>query len=541
MIVDLSEKPYQNILQTPKSTNDTLVIDNGVYELKAGCLNDLCIVVRNRIYKNKEKINFEPFPLSSMKTMFDGDVIIGFDVLEHSIDLAIEHIKPNKLQNLIFTTTPCSPTAVELIDFLFSVYKFNKIQIGYDFVYSYHKYFDKEDCLIIALKYSSVIVAYIANNKIQELYKINFGGKDLIDYINFIMLDKYKNFRKDYKNLTEHIRVSDDYNKEAVNIYNDMCNGKYTKNVFLSEPLTEKVEKMTKKPKTPVKNAISLPYIDYEVLAMDDSQLNNDQLREKKKHKMAYCGTLYRLKTRIEQCFQKFKDIVENLEDELQKQDNIKNYIMKKKQRFNRLKRDLELRDKLRQDSRNKKTPEFQIKNKEGFLDADEQRIKDMIADADDEYQESLLVKTIDEVANDILRLDPDFIPFYANTVEILRGDNIGRQCVNIELIKWPEIIFQPSIIGSEQMGLTEIIENISLKYTIKNTLICGGLSFIPNLQNRIESILTALSQNGPVFVVSGSSQSSEPFYNACFSPLCPIYTREEFIKFGAEKLAERN
>lgn len=134
----------------------------------------------------------------------------------------------------------------------------------------------------------------------------------------------------------------------------------------------------------------------------------------------------------------------------MEKSTNFKNYLAKKKAKFYGLKRELELREQIRKNSKIRKTREFQVKNKEGLLSEEEQQIKNRILDAEDEEIENKMKSDLDRLGYEIMSVDPDFIPFYANTVEILRGDNIGRQCANIELIKFSEIFFDPSIIGSE-------------------------------------------------------------------------------------------
>jgi actin-related protein 5 len=540
-MIDLTEKQYVNICKIPTKKTDTIAIDNGVFEIKAGFINDLSIVVRNRVYKNKDKISFDPFPNSTVKTMFDNDVIINFDTLEYTMDLILGSLDPSSIENLIITSTPYSPTEVELVEYLFESYKFNKIQVGFDFIYNYHKYFKKEDCLIVDFKYSSIVVCCICDEKISEIYKVNFGGKDLLEYINYIMIAKYREFRKDYKNLAELIRVADNYEKEAVEIYNEMCNGEYKNNVFLSEMSEEKTEKETKKIKKNTASSSQLPLVNYELLAAEDNVLDKEQIKEKRRHKMIYFSTMYRLKTKIEKCFVILGENIENIKDELEKQKSLKSYIAKKKAKFNTMKRELELRDKLRKDVKNKKSREFQINYKEGALDEDEQRIKNLIADAEDEEQEERLIKSINELADSIRELDPDFIPFYANTVEILRGDNIGRQCVNVELIKWAEIMFDPSIIGSEQMGLSEIFEHVSQKHAIGNVLVCGGFSYIKNMARRIENELNALSKSGPVTMIQTENIRDDPFNGMQFSKLCPTYTRADFEKYGAKQIVERN
>lgn len=541
-MIDLTEKHYEPLVIESKYPNDTIVIDNGTYEIKSGYLNELCFVTKNNIYKFKNRISMEPFPSSSLKSMFDTDVIVNFDVLEHTVDRVLDILKPKELENLIFTITPYSPTEADLLNFLFEIYSFKKIQLGYDFIYAYHKYFGIQDGLVVSLNHSNVIVAVISSKKIADIYKISFGAKDLYNYINTVMGDKYKNFRVNYKNLTQYMRASDYYNLEAVEIYNQMCEGNYSKCLFLTDAIDhpQDIPVEVKKTKKEPAHSTSLPEIDYKLLNEKDTELSTERLKEKKRQRLIYSGAMFRLKARIERVFKDFDELIIATNDEMEKQHDFENYIEKKKERFYNYRRELELRDKLRKDSRNRRTREFRIKNKEGILNDEELKLKNQIIDAEDLNIEKNIFDKMDLLAFELKALDPDFIPYCANTVEILRGDNIGRQCVNIELIKWTEIFFEPSIVGSEEMGLSEIFENISVKYNIFNVLLCGGLSYIENIDNRIKNELTSLSKVGDVNLIKCSDSQKDAFYGACFSDLFPTYTREEFLKEGAQQLLEK-
>lgn len=538
-MLDTSEKNFSSIVSEAKKKSDTIVIDNGTFEIKAGYLYEPSIVNKNRIFKYKERISLDPFPSSSVRSMFDLDVITNFDTLEYTIDQVLMHLKPDMLKNLIFTATPCSPTEQELVEFFFEVYKFEKIQIGFDFIYEYHKYFDRKDCIIVDFKFSCTIVCVVNKNKIVDIYKINFGGKDLLEYINHIMHDKYKENRKDYKGLVSYLRVSNDYNKEALDIYSEMCSGIYKNNVFLTEAIEIKSPELVKKQKRTVTNPISVPTVDYVLLNTPDEGLDRDQVKEKKRLKMIFCSTMARVKSRIDGAFKELSFCLQLLEEELEKKSNFKAYLSKKKELFSELKREYELREQIRKDSKNKKSREFAIKFKEGSLTEEEAFLKNKILDAEDDEKEKNLVASIDDLAQQIMQLDPEFIPFYANTVEILRGDNLGRQCVNIELIKWPEIFFDPSIIGSEQMGLTEIFENILQTYQIPNVLVTGGFSFISNLDQRIKNEIQQLLDSKTVNLVRAENPRLDPFYGAKFSDLLPTYTRSSYNSLGAKKMIE--
>lgn len=539
--MDLSERQHINRIVAPKEQGPVIVIDNGAHGLRAGFQGDMCLSVRNRVYKNKDRISFDPFPLATMKTMFDSDVVVGLDTLEHTVDMVLGHLKPNKLDTLIMTSTPHSPTEAEVLDLLFSVYKFEQIQLGYDFVYAYHRYFKQEDCLVIALKYSSLIVSYIQDGKIACMHRLGFGGHDLMEYINSVMVEKYKECRKDYRDLISHTRVADNYDKEALDIYAQMCAGDYGTTLFLSEATVLKEDKTPKKFKKPPTTAGPMPVLDYALLETEDTLLGPEEIKEKRKQKMLLFGTLHRLKVKIRNVLTRFEEAIEVTEDAMDKQKDPKAFLDKKKARFASLVRLQELRNKLRQDAKDRKTREFMIKNKEGALDPEEQRVRESIADAEDDGQETELVQKLDQLSAEILELDPDFIPFYANTVEILRGDNIGRQCVNIELIKWPEILFYPSIISLEYMGLAEILMQLSAKYKIENVLLCGGFSFIPNMANRIRSILTEYGQDPNFNIKVSEDTEGDSYAGAVLSPFCPVYTRKDFTKWGAVEMVARN
>lgn len=540
--MDTGEKNAPNFYSNVNRKDSTIIVDNGTFEFKAGFHSELSMIVKNKIYKYKDKVSFEPFPSSSLKTMHDSDVVINLDVLECTLDGILSYLAPDKLDNLILTNTPESPTEAEVLGFLFETYSFQKIQLGYDFIYCYHKYFNEENCVILNFGYSSVIVCVVFSGKITSIYKINFGGRALVEYINYIMIDKYKETRKDYRGLINQIRVAENYNKESIDIYYEMCNGIYDRNVFLSEKPGGIVEKESVKKIKKEKNSkdFVVPFIDYCILNADEENSDKDILKEKRKLKMVYFGALSRIKTKIEKKLNFLEVIIEGIRDEVEKVKNLSKYIQNKKKKFEMLKRDLELREKTRRDSKNKKTREFQVKIKEANLTEEELEIKNRILDADDNVKENSLIEQMNKLAADIVALDPEFIPFYANSVEILRGDNIGRQCVNIDLIKWPEIFFDPSIIGLEDMGLTEIIEDIFRLHQIDNVLICGGFSFIKNLDKRVFNEISQYKLNGIVNLKIAHDSQKDPFYGSMLSPLFPIYTRKEFEKLGSFEMINK-
>ena len=137
------EKKYEGFYQEPKTKKDTVVVDIGTYEIKAGYLNELCIVVKNQIYRNKRKAEFEAFPSSQRHTMFEDDCIVNFDVFGAILNKIISYLDANDAKNLIITTTPCSPSNEALLEYISANFQFKNVTFGLDFMYSYNNAFRK--------------------------------------------------------------------------------------------------------------------------------------------------------------------------------------------------------------------------------------------------------------------------------------------------------------------------------------------------------------------------------------------------------------
>ncbi|KAG2183609.1 hypothetical protein INT43_006617 [Umbelopsis isabellina] len=115
-----------------------------------------------------------------------------------------------------------------------------------------------------------------------------------------------------------------------------------------------------------------------------------------------------------------------------------------------------------------------------------------------------------------LLQHDPDFLPEHAFEAEqdptntllhLLRhgvypkfdAQDVGQSHqlhVNVERVRVPEVLFQPNIIGLDQAGLAENINDIVRVYDasrkqniVKNVFLTGGLSLIPGLAPRVKSM----------------------------------------------------
>lgn len=524
------------------SRTDTIVIDNGTYECKAGYSGDAPqMVFKNVLYRHKAASSIESFQGASPKTMFDGDVVTNFEVLEYIIDEILEYLKPERPENLIFTEKIFSPTHTELVKFLFDVYGFERIQIGVDSYYSYLWNLDREDCMIIDMSHSATTCLVIQAEQIVDVYKINFGGKAGGDYLSAVLFNKFFDSKKNYRGLVPYLRCYPDYSKEAVEILEELKAGDYSRNYFLDEELEALKEKpIDKKHKVyaapPASN--SIPEIDMGLLSTADTELDAEGIKEKKKQKILYHSTLHRVKTRIEKCLERLSSYILYMEDEREKLVDLEGFIGKKKAELQAVKRELEMRSKLRRDVKNRKTYEFQVRFKEGELTPDERILSEKIRDAEDLDKENKILESLKSLVFQIKELDPYFEPYTADTVDLLNGNFIGRMNVNVDLLKIPEIIFSPSIIGLDQMGLTEIMDDVSRKYQVRKVLLTGGFSQIKGIDARIKNEMRSMSFVGEVEVIRASDPINDSFKGARFCKAFPTYTLEEYNRLGPDYLA---
>jgi len=71
---------------------------------------------------------------------------------------------------------------------------------------------------------------------------------------------------------------------------------------------------------------------------------------------------------------------------------------------------------------------------------------------------------------------------------------------VNVERIRVPEILFQPGIIGLDQTGLVETIQDVLKRFDaqarqrlVENILVTGGMAQIPGLIDRLDNSIRSI------------------------------------------------
>lgn len=612
-----SVQPAESIFITAPPSS-TLIIDNGTYTCKAGFpATEPQVIFRNRLYKYKDEFSLDAIPSSSLRTMFEKDVIINMEILEGTIDQILKHLtrpstvkkKRTEIEDLIFTLSLDTPHHFisQVLSLLFDVYKFNRIQFGPDLYYSYLKNIKKEIRsrsrafdVVVSVSYSSTIVFLIQDDDIKKAYKLGFGAQLAGEYLLALINNKYSDISfkmalKDTEHLLKYTRCGMDYNEDSLAVLSRLRNGeieyvvvsnsikyydeeekpavkkKWVKRIPKKAVAKEQVadnaddEKqnsdeeetedtkselgsLTVNPDENVKPDEEGQNSDEETKPDEDLKseshlINEELIKEQRRQKMIYYSSMYRFKQKIEKQMKKLKMSIEHLEEDLEKTLNIDKYLDKIRNRYTHLKREIKLRNQVRRELKNNKSVEFLIMMKVNnglTLIEPEERIYHSIKEATDEELTKIMEDELEKYRKILLEMDPIFL-YDMTPINILRADHLNLEgfCIDLELLKIPEILFEPSIIGMSQPGLKEIFEDIR-GLELKNVLLTGGFSSIKNLDKRIEMELTQNSLNGGIRVVRASNPEYDAFYGAEVVESLPVYTREEYEAYGADELIRK-
>lgn len=94
---------------------------------------------------------------------------------------------------------------------------------------------------------------------------------------------------------------------------------------------------------------------------------------------------------------------------------------------------------------------------------------------------------------------------------------------VGTERLRCPEILFQPSLIGEDQMGLMETLQYVLARYTpeqqealVSNVFLTGGNMHYPGIKERVERELLAMRPfQSPFKVTMASRPGLDAWYGA--------------------------
>lgn len=169
--------------------------------------------------------------------------------------------------------------------------------------------------------------------------------------------------------------------------------------------------------------------------------------------------------------------------------------------------------------------------------------------DSDSELEQEKLIEL-----EDVLRHhDPEFENASASNIQLIPGET-HQLHVGVERLRAPEILFQPSMIGLSESGLTETIEFILKKYTpeqqnrlVSHIFLTGGSASFPGLLQRLQRELREIRPFKSEFQINIAKNTSlDAWYGARdfgrSDHLCEyLISRSDYEEKGGEYLKEHS
>lgn len=304
---------------------------------------------------------------------------------------------------------------------------------------------------------------------------------------------------------------------------------------------------------------------DFSLLEVPDEELDDAGIKAKRQQRLMKSGLEARLRAKAEKEAEAARIAEEARLDEAKRIDDLEGWLEERRQARLETLAKMKDRDRLKQDLGNRKSLASQMRMKQlanlaadnpsgatgrkrrrggddddfGADDADWGVYRNVAVGAnkgdsdDEEEQEENLDVTIRNLEEDLLKYDPEFT--YEHTVEaqnnwtksllhawrygprpVDEGSQAERNQIhlNVERIRVPEVVFQPSALaGVDQAGLVEIagdiltqrltaIPGIDRDDFLKDIFLTGGATLFENFDERMRSGLRPLLPDGAPLTV---------------------------------------
>ncbi|KAF4634140.1 hypothetical protein G7Y89_g3957 [Cudoniella acicularis] len=331
---------------------------------------------------------------------------------------------------------------------------------------------------------------------------------------------------------------------------------------------------------------------DYSLLDTPDDQLDEAGVKQKRHQRLMKSNNEARARAKAEKEKEKAKIAEEQRLDEEKRENDLEGWLQERRNARAELVQKMKDRERLKADLGNRKSLASQIRMKSianlasdnptkkrrrggdddtfGAND-DDWGVYRQIATgegSDDEEEEDLGV-TLKTLEADLLKYDPEFTDQHTLDAQtdwtkslvhaFLRGprpfDLKSQQeahqiHLNVERIRVPEVIFQPSIAGLDQAGIIEIAADIlttrlngvgNQRDFLKDIFLTGGSSMFRNFDERLRDGLRAqLPADSPLMIRRANDPILDAWKGAAkwagsSSWKTATVTREEYMEKGAE------
>eukprot|EP01027_Heterolobosea_sp_BB2_P018350 GEZU01025869.1.p1 GENE.GEZU01025869.1~~GEZU01025869.1.p1 ORF type:complete len:407 (-),score=158.61 GEZU01025869.1:45-1265(-) len=339
------------------------------------------------------------------------------------------------------------------------------------------------------------------------------------------------------------------------------------------EATIEFLEKKLKK-----KNAEEKSKENEQLLEMPDEELTEEQRRKKRQLKSIRAASEARKKKKAEQEAEMAIKAQQQKEEEEKKLEDPAKYLMELQKKRQHLLERISRKKKYKSELRDRKSAASQqrLKALASAADEDENPEEDTFGMDDDDWSIYKIMageaidddgvdyeKELAEIEDKISQIQAEVSkrkaasavnePFAAEEEE---GEEARHQIqLSVERIQVPEIVFQPSIIGMDQAGITETLSYVLNSFPAatqtelcKNVFLYGGNTLYPQFADRIQAELTAMRPYGSTIRVRRSESVLDAWSGASLfwrqnrgGPAWQkrVITLEEYEERGADNLFE--
>lgn len=340
------------------------------------------------------------------------------------------------------------------------------------------------------------------------------------------------------------------------------------------------------------------PIYNFDLLDILDTELDEDQIKEKKRLRLIKASMEARERMKLEKEQEQQRLLEKESREEEKRQQNLENWIKEKRQSRQELIEKLRKVKRIQQNLHDRKSQAStqRIKSLAMLVGEDEpsdiKRKKKMEADEEDgfgdddkdwsiyrdvtneEYEEmeENIENEIREVDEQLEKHDPDYwkleseeevgnngmnddvsMLFYHGTSE---GQDIAKAYqihLNIERIRVPEVLFQPSIMGIDSAGIVEILNDTFQRYgdtqfmLANDIFLTGGNVKYPGFIRRLENEIRAIrpidssfrirvAKNPELDAWNGASKYARDYYEHKDT----WWTKEMYNEEGFERLLSK-
>lgn len=340
----------------------------------------------------------------------------------------------------------------------------------------------------------------------------------------------------------------------------------------------------------------------FPLLEVPDEELDEEQIKEKRKQRLLKANYDARMRAKEEKLAEKARLEEEEKRDAAWRRDDLEGWIRDRRSKLDEVLGRIREKERLKAALADRKSLASQMRMKNiaalasdaggsagkrkraagsgrdeggdddfGANDDDWAIYRDIATNASDDEEEEEDQRRLKELQDQLLAHDPNFtiedteeakFDWRRSTIHMfVRGPHefdpesqaqAHQLNVNVERIRVPEVLFQPSMAGLDQAGLAELVEDTLLRrlpdmgsQLASNVLLTGGFSLLPQFDERVRRELRSFMPVGtPISVKRAQNPQLDAWRGMAKWSLSPEFdtakvTRQEYLEKGAYYLKE--